>query len=198
VDQHDSFQDVIGRLRAGDDEAARQVFGRFAARLVALARSRLAAHLRQKVDAEDVVQSVFKSFFRRHADERFEVVGWDSLWSLLTVLTVRKCANQAKRYQRRGRDLGREVTVTDYDTLARDPTPEEAAVLAETLEEVMRGLTEREREMVALSLQGKTIPEVSALVARAERTVRRVLDQVRHRLERMQDEDRRPRPGPGP
>jgi DNA-directed RNA polymerase specialized sigma24 family protein len=107
----------------------------------------------------------------------------------LTVLTVRKCANQAQRYRRHGRELGREVGGTDYETLARDPTPDEAAVLEETLEQVMRGLSEREREMVVLSLQGKTMPEVSAAVGRAERTVRRVLDQVRHRLEQMQDEE---------
>jgi len=189
VSQPGSFSDVIGRLRAGDDEAARQLFGRFAARLMALARSRLDARLRQKVDAEDVVQSVFKSFFRRDADEQFDFGSWDSRWSLLTVLTVRKCANQAQHYRRRGRDLGREAAAIDGEALARDPTPEEAAVLAETLEEVMRGLTEREREMVVLSLQGKTMPEVSAAVGRAERTVRRVLDQVRHRLERMQEDD---------
>ncbi len=188
----DSFADVIGLLRTGDDEAARQLFGRFAGRLVALARSRLDARLRQKVDAEDVVQSVFKSFFRRQADEPFDVGGWDSLWSLLTVLTVRKCANQAQHYRRHGRDLGREV-VAEYEVLSRDPTPEEATVLAETLEQVMRGLSEREREMVVLSLQGQTLPQVSAAVGRAERTVRRVLDQVRHRLERMQEDGEQPR-----
>jgi RNA polymerase sigma-70 factor (ECF subfamily) len=193
VSPQDSFADVIGRLRAGDDAAARDLFGRFAGRLIALARSRLDARLRQKVDAEDVVQSVFKSFFRRQADEQFDVGGWDSLWSLLTVLTVRKCANQAQHYRRHGRDLGREVPAADFETLARDPTPDEAVVLAETLEQVMRGLTEREREMVALSLQGKSIPEVSAAVGRAERTVRRVLDQVRHRLERMQEAEQEPR-----
>jgi RNA polymerase sigma-70 factor (ECF subfamily) len=193
VNPQDSFADVIGRLRAGDDAAARDLFGRFAGRLIALARSRLDARLRRKVDAEDVVQSVFKSFFRRQADEPFDVGGWDSLWSLLTVLTVRKCANQAQRYRRHGRDLGREVPTADFETLSREPTPEEAAVLAETLEQVMRGLTAREREMVALSLQGKSMPEVSAAVGRAERTVRRVLDQVRQRLERMQEDEQEPR-----
>jgi RNA polymerase sigma-70 factor (ECF subfamily) len=185
----DSFQDVIGRLRGGSDEAARRVFERFAQRLLGFARGRLDAQLRRKVDAEDVVQSVFKSFFRRDADGQFELDGWDGLWSLLTVLTVRKCANQAKHYRRQGRDLGREVGGADYETLARDPTPEEAAMLVDTVEQVMRGLGEREREMVALALQGLAAPEIAERVGRAQRTVRRVLDQVRHRLERLGEEE---------
>ena len=185
----DSFQDVIGRLRGGSDEAARRVFERFAQRLLGFARGRLDAQLRRKVDAEDVVQSVFKSFFARQAAAGFTLEGWNDLWTVLTVLTVRKCANQAKHYRRQGRDLGREVGGADYETLARDPTPEEAAMLVDTVEQVMRGLGEREREMVALALQGLAAPEIAERVGRAQRTVRRVLDQVRHRLERLGEEE---------
>ena len=61
----DSFDDVITRLRDGDSEAATEIFHRFAARLIALARTRLDSRVRQKVDPEDVVQSVFRSFFIR-------------------------------------------------------------------------------------------------------------------------------------
>jgi DNA-binding CsgD family transcriptional regulator len=53
----------------------------------------------------------------------------------------------------------------------------------------MRGLSEREREMVALALQGLAAPEIAERVGRAQRTVRRVLDQVRHRLERLGQEE---------
>ena len=40
---------------------------------------------------EDVMASVFKSFFRRHAEAPFDLSSWDSLWSLLTLITLRKC-----------------------------------------------------------------------------------------------------------
>ena len=56
------------RLRAGDDEAAREVFDRFARRLVGLARRRFDRRLAHRVDPEDVVQSAFKSFFVRHRE----------------------------------------------------------------------------------------------------------------------------------
>ena len=69
--QSESFDDVMGRLRAGDQSAAAtEIFQRFARRLIGLARTRLDDRVRSKVDAEDVLQSVFRSFFVRQA------VGW--------------------------------------------------------------------------------------------------------------------------
>jgi RNA polymerase sigma-70 factor (ECF subfamily) len=184
----ESFLEVMARLRAGDERAAAQVFNRFAERLIALARSRLDARLRQKVDPEDLLQSVCKSFFVRHARGEFEVGGWDGLWALLTVLTVRKCAQQAKHYHAARRDVRREAEAAaeapadGWDPVGREPTPEEAAELADAVERLMRGLDERYREILALSLQGKTAEEISAAVGYARRTVRRVLDHVRDRL----------------
>ena len=89
--------------------------------------------------------------------------------------------------------MGREVAspaVADradpgVEALARDPTPSEAARLTETVELLMRELTGREREMLALALQGCAVAEISNRVARTERTVQRVLKRVRARLEEM-------------
>ena len=65
-----SFADVMDRLRSGEDDAARDVFVRFARRLIGLARKHLDGRLAVKVDPEDVVQSAYKSFFVRHRDGR--------------------------------------------------------------------------------------------------------------------------------
>src|SRR5580692_11428902 len=94
-----SFDTVMQRLRAGDDEAAADVFRRFADRLIGLARSRLDERLRQKVDPEDVMQSVFKSFFRVQADGKLDLANWDSLWALLTVITLRKCGHRIEYFR---------------------------------------------------------------------------------------------------
>src|SRR5436305_856841 len=81
----DTFSALMGRLRAGEDAAAREVFDRFARRLVALARRRLDRRLAHRADPEDVVQSAFKSFFVRHREGTFRLGDWDGLWSLLTL-----------------------------------------------------------------------------------------------------------------
>ena len=187
-----SFDDLMTRLRAGEDAAAAEVFRRFTHRLIGLARSRLDHLIRGKVDPEDILQSVYRTFFSRHARNAFDLASWDSLWGMLTVITVRKCDYRRKYFRAARRDVGREAApdagATDAHVLARDPTPSEAARLTETVELLMRELSGREREMLALSLQGCAIPEVSARVGRTERTVQRVLKRVRERLEEMRSD----------
>ena len=55
--------------------------------------------------------------------------------------------------------------------LAREPTPVQAAALADTLEEVFRDVEPLERRMVELRLQGSGLDEIAADVRRSERTV---------------------------
>jgi RNA polymerase sigma-70 factor (ECF subfamily) len=188
------FHDLMARLDAGDADAAGEVFRRFAGRLVGLARCKLGGRLRAKVDPEDVLQSVYKSFFRRHAGGELELTSWDGLWGLLTVITVRKCSRWAERFRTGRRDLDREVTAAadgpdaGWDALAREPTPVEAALLAETVERLLAGLDAKERAIVTLALQGADPAEIGAAVGRTRRTVNRVLRRVRQDLERLAHE----------
>src|SRR5262249_29396339 len=67
--------------------------------------------------------------------------------------------------------------------LAHEPTPLEAAALADELEQVMRRLVPRERRILELRLQGYTIDEVAAQVGCGERTVRYLLKEITQQLE---------------
>jgi RNA polymerase sigma-70 factor (ECF subfamily) len=189
MSQDGSFDELMARLRGGDEEAARRVFGQFAQRLIALARSRLGSRLRQKVDPEDVLQSVYKSFFTRHAQGQLAPANWDNLWTLLTVLTLRKCSRWVERFHTGRRHLDAEVagatgSSDSWQAVARDPTPEEAAMLTETVERLLESLEGRERQMVALALQGASVAEIAGEVGRTRRTVQRLLARVKDRLER--------------
>lgn len=194
----DSFAVLMDRLRSGEDEAAREVFARFAGRLVGLARRHLDGRLAVKVDPEDVVQSAYKSFFVRQREGGLEVGTWDNLWGVLTMITLRKCADRAAYYRAGKRDVGREVAGGADDSgpglvadvaLDRDPSPDEAAVLAETVEALFRAIDDPdERAILELSLQGFTAGEIADQLGRAERSVRRLRERVRKRLERMQEE----------
>jgi RNA polymerase sigma-70 factor (ECF subfamily) len=195
----DSFAVLMDRLRSGEDEAAREVFARFAGRLVGLARRHLDARLAVKVDPEDVVQSAYKSFFVRQREGGLEVGTWDNLWGVLTMITLRKCADRAAYYRAGKRDVGREVAggaddggpgvVADV-ALDREPSPDEAAVMAETVEALFRAIDDPdERAILELSLQGFTAAEIADRLGRAERSVRRLRERVRKRLERMQGEE---------
>jgi RNA polymerase sigma-70 factor (ECF subfamily) len=189
----DSFTDLMTRLRQRDDAAAALLFHRLARRLIGLARLHLDSRLRRKVDPEDVLQSVFKSFFLRQADRPFDLNGWDGLWALLTVITVRKCG----RLNRYFRAAGRAAELADPGTaeadplrqaLADDPSPAEAILLTELVEELLRDLPERDRAVVTLGLQGHSAVEISTHLGRPERSVYRVLQRVRSRLEKQTDD----------
>jgi RNA polymerase sigma-70 factor (ECF subfamily) len=195
--QDPSFAALMERLRGGDPEAARRIFRRFARRLIALAHERLGARLRRKVDAEDIVQSVFKSFFARCGDGQFDVASWDSLWALLAVIALRKCGYRTRHYRAACRDVAREQTppadeesAARWQAIAREPTPDEAAELTEAVEQLLNSLRDRERRIVELSLQGVSVPEICSQLGTAERTAYRVLERVRAKLERLGDEDK--------
>jgi RNA polymerase sigma-70 factor (ECF subfamily) len=191
----DSFAEFLARLHNGDDAAAQELFGRFTHQLIALALRHVDTGLRHKVDPEDVVQSVYKSFFLRYGNANLEVVNWNSLWGLLTLITVRKCAERAAYHLADCRDAAREVAqsrgeeATPWrEPFGREPTPHEAVVMSETVEQLLADLDEEERPILQLSLQGFTTREVSERLGRAERTVRLLREGVRLRLERMQRE----------
>jgi DNA-directed RNA polymerase specialized sigma24 family protein len=173
------------------------VFQRFAGRLVALTRGRFNRLLARKVDPEDVVQSAFKSFFVRHRAGMLAVADRDGLWNLLTLITLRKCADRAEYFLAERRDAAREATGSAggdgpdawLGALDREPRPEEALLLAETVEHLFRDVSAHERPILELSLQGYTASEISARLGRAERSVRRLRETTRKRLERLQDAD---------
>lgn len=178
-----------------DEAAARAIFERFTRRLIGLARSWLQTRLQHKVDPEDVVQSAYKSFFLRYGDQALTAGGLEGLWGLLTVITLRKCADRVRYNRAERRDVSREETPMDatasttwQEVMGHEPTPEQAAVLAETVEHLLLGLDEDERPIIELSLQGYSTQEISTHLGRAERSVRRLRERVRKQLERQQIE----------
>ena len=138
----ESFTEVMARLRAGDQAAAGEVFRRFVDRLVRLAKRQFNADMRRRIDPEDVVQSAFKSFFLRYGAGKLAVHDWGNLWGLLTIITLRKCCDHVQFHKADCRDLQREAAQPSsqepapwWEAVARDPMPEEAAVLAEIVEQ---------------------------------------------------------------
>lgn len=196
MSQSNSFQELMTRLRASEEQAAAQIFNRFAQRLIVLARSHLDTLTRGKVDPEDVLQSVFRCFFTRQAAGHWELHNWESLWGLLIVITARKCGQWNQHFLRGCRNVHLEVSAPASDgssprweAASPDPTPEEGALLAETVQRVMEGLKERERPILMLSLQGYSIREIAEQIGRTERTVRRVRERIEQRLEHLRDTD---------
>ena len=185
-----ALHDLLARLRNGEEQAAAEVFDRFAHRLMGLARQKLNEPLRRKEDPEDVVQSVLKSFFPRYAAGQYQLTTWDDLWGLLARITAHKCGNRVVRFQAARRDVRREVSMAPTDDshaswqlLAHEPTPTQALVLTEILETLHNSLGARDRDIFALHLQGIDNGAISTQLQCSQRTVFRVLERIRQSLE---------------
>ena len=142
------FDEMIAKLQAGDDDGLQMLFERFSARLIGLASQHIASHLRHRLPPEDVVQSVFKSFIKRYRNNCLDIRSAEGIWGLLTVITVRKCADRIVHQRAACRDARREAAITvnseytgtHYSFIDRQPSPLEASILSETLEQLFQGL----------------------------------------------------------
>jgi RNA polymerase sigma-70 factor, ECF subfamily len=137
-----------------------------------------------------VVRSVYQSFFARHREGRLEVGDWDGLWSPLTRITLRKCADRAdfhtaERREHVGADSGQAPWQAAFD---REPLPQEVVILSETVEQLFRETDPDDRPVLELSLQGHSAAEISVQLGRALRTVHRLRERVRRRLEEIREQ----------
>ena len=197
ADSKAGFEHLIQQLRSGDSQAAEQVWKRFVKPLLTVACRHLGDALRAKVDADDVVQSAYRTFFMRLRRGQFELTNWSSMWGLLVRITVRKCARKAEFYHAQQRDVGQEMQMavgnSSLGIFAADgvqPAPEEPTMMAEIIENLISGLTKPyERQVVYRLLEGWSVQDISADVGRAEYTVRRVVGRIKCRLEQMRDEE---------
>lgn len=191
-----SFVDLVDRLQQQDEAAAAEVFHRYAGELIRLAARRLSGSLRAKVDAEDLVQSAFRSFFRTQAEQPFALGDWDSLWGVLATITLRKCGYQVRQFLTAKRNIQLEETPlvspedsqASWQAMAREPTPAEAAVLGDLVTQFLAGLPNKSREIAELALAGHTVAEIAPRVQLTERSVFRQMQRLRTRLEKLNAE----------
>ena len=175
---------LLERFRGGDDRAADELFARYFGRLTSLARSRLAPRLARRTDPEDIVQSVYRSFFVEAREGRYTLSRGGDLWRLLAAITGHKLLRQVRRQTADRRSVDAEIPLDQLDEgrlLGGQPipSPEDAAELADELEWVFSRLDPFARRVLELRLQGLQIAEIAEDTGRSGRTVRRSLARVR-------------------
>jgi DNA-directed RNA polymerase specialized sigma24 family protein len=188
---------LLARLKNGDHEAARLLWQRYYPRLVALARQKLHRAPRRVADEEDAALGAFDSFCRRAEQGQFpDLKDRDGLWALLVVLTARKAADLLRHQHRekRGGGLvrgdsallpaGGDGGPSGLDDLpGDDPTPLEAALLADEVEGLLARLRDPVLRQVAVwKLEGYANAEIAARLGCSAPTVERRLAIIRHLL----------------
>lgn len=168
----------------GEQGFETEAVAKFSQRLLRLANTRMSPKLAQRLDAEDIVQSVFKSFFRRHQDHEFEFQHANDIWKLLAAITYRKTMQAARFHQRKQRDFRRENhqdpkgSVPDSPAVD-SPTASSLAMMQDLLEHILSRLPESHHQIFLLRLEHFSIDEIAQQARVSSRTVNRTLAQVK-------------------
>jgi RNA polymerase sigma factor (sigma-70 family) len=191
MDAASSLPELVERLRHGDPQAAAELFARYAQRLTALAEQHLSRKLAARLDGADVVQSVFRTFFRRSAAGEFRIDSSDELWRLLVRITLQKARAKGRHHTAGPRDVAAEMPGGGSDFLAeavaREPGPAEAVALVDQIENLLRGLPPLYGDLLRLRLEGHSVLEAAARLGVSRRTVHRALHLLQQRLTRSAD-----------
>jgi RNA polymerase sigma factor (sigma-70 family) len=185
VDDPKPVTELVARLRGGDAGAAEELFARYAQRLTGLAEQHLSRKLAARLDGADVVQSVFRTFFRRTNAGEFRIDSSDELWHLLVRITLRKARAYGRRHTAGVRDVSAEAPGGEallVEAVAHEPGPAEAAALVDQMEELLRGLPVIYCDLLQLRLEGHTASETAARLGVSRRTVHRGLVLLQQRL----------------
>jgi RNA polymerase sigma-70 factor (ECF subfamily) len=185
---------LLADFLEGKSDAPTRIFDKYVARLIALAKSRLSPLLQARVDPEDIVQSAYRSFFRKAGNQEFSLKRSGDLWRILAAFTLNKARKRIDRETAEKRDPRRETPL--LDVIEHDPDSEEATILIEQLTSFMEGLKPRDRRIFELRLRGEPVDAIAAALAGPESgsartsktistaTVRRVLREAKQALER--------------
>ena len=185
--------ELLERYQAGDDLAAEDIFARYFTRLLSLARSRLSPRVARRIDPEDIVLSVYRSFFVDAREGRYLLSRGGDLWRLLAAITRNKLLHQVRGQTAGCRSVELEIPLdrlSDDEAGIRNlvPTPEEVAELADELEWIYSQLPGFSRRVLELRLQGLQLSEIARETGRSERSVRRSLAEIRQLMTGRFDE----------
>ncbi len=189
----ESDEGIFRGLRHGHNGAVAAFCRRYGEIIERLADRHMPGALRRRLGAEDIAQSVCRTFVRRAAEGEFELPDGGSLWGLLCAITVTKVREETRFHLRQKRGMNREQHL-DSVTSAGVPkvpepsvqaTPGEAAEFADQFERLVSAFDEEERQVIQLRLQDYTLEEIAERLECSERTIRRFLKRVQERLSGM-------------
>lgn len=199
----------IEQLKAGDAQAAQELWETYFQRMVELARQKLEGARRAAADEEDVALSAFKSFCLGARSGKFtQLIDRSNLWPLLVAITVNKSVDLIKHENRKKRggtghtppapqpgeparppELLRPQQVQLAELISHEPTPHFAAELSEQLERLLARLEEtgdsRLGQIALLKMEGYSNSEIAESLGCVRRTIERKL----HLIERLWAKD---------
>lgn len=189
-----SFDDLVRRVRDGDEAAIASLWEDYYQKLVSLAARRLPANLRRSGDEEDIALSAFHSFIAGiRRDQYPDLSGRDNLWGLLITLTGRKAHAHLRhqtRQKRGGGSVRGESVFIDPSgdqrgggiggVTGESATPDIHAELAEACDGLLDQLGDEQlRQIAVMRMDGYLVDEIATKLQMSKRAVERRLQLIR-------------------
>lgn len=189
-----SITQWLGRLKAGEADAARLLWERYANKLLATARRKLPIRMRRITDEDDIAQSVFTALCNGADDGRLNrLANRDDLWWYLLATTRRKIVSRVRCETTLKRGGGRvyaggEIEHTDesnvqsrfQELVSGEPTAEFVLMLEEEHQRLLGLLRDEQmRKIASWRIEGYSVDEIAARLQIAPRSVTRKLTLIR-------------------
>jgi len=189
--EQSSDRSLLRRFQDGNQDAATLLYLRYAKRLRALARAQCSRDLARRVEVDDIVQSVFRSFFRGASQGYYDVPAGDELWKLFLVIALNKIRARGAFHRAAKRDVRMTATGAAYEKSLENLHHDEAACtfLQLTIDEALERLPEQHKQVVQLRIEGYEVAEIADKLGRSKRTVERALQEARKTLRVLLDEN---------
>ena len=183
----------IDLVKHGDSTAANRIWQHYFDRLVRSVRHRLYGQNRAVSDEEDIVLSVFDSFYSAVEKGRFpDLSDRDDLWRLLLRMSARKVVDKRRHDQRQRRGGGVNLHAFDHTTdgenvieaIGNEPTPEMVLMIQESVEQFFSHLGVGQlRDLAGAKLEGYSNAELARRFDCSERTIERRLHLIREKCQ---------------
>lgn len=193
---HDLFQDLLKRVQDGEEEAIGILLSVFEKEIRLIVRHRLPRRLRARYDSMDFVQSVYQSIitdWRSEPPTNFQnpaqVRAYLQAIASNKVLEIYRRETRTQKY-----DISREVSglvrgtasAADHtrrekqiDPVSSDPTPSKHVQAQDLMDKLTRGKPAVVARVLILRNEGRTFDEIGKMVGLSERSIRRMVDDLR-------------------
>jgi DNA-directed RNA polymerase specialized sigma24 family protein len=179
------FQDLIVRVRAGDQDASTELarmFEPYILRVIrfAMRKKPYYGKIRSRLGSSDICQSIFKSLFVGLKEGRFELDQPEHVQKLLRIMSRFKIATEGRRLSvilREVMDGG-----SPPDQADSGPSPEKAVDDQDLAEAVLREFSGDELDLLQRRLDGQTWPAIAAQLRVSADTLRRRLERAIERV----------------
>lgn len=186
------FAELLVSARRGDASAAEQLIRMYEPEIRRIVRVRLTdSRLRRLVDSVDICQSVLANFFIRSATGQYDLETPEDLLRVLVTMTRNRIIDLARYSNAACRDGRRDVSLSEDEDIqnlvkASGPGPESILINRELIEQFHNRLTEEERRIMQLRIDGESWEQIASSQGQKAAAVRmklvRAIDRVSEQL----------------